>query len=134
MLPYTQARASMFDDLVQQKTIKPYQFHGKASSDDALVEKILDKMVPRLKDLIESTIQSALRSHILPSSHQLPDPALARTTSRWSLDLDPPLSPASAYGPPAPAWSDHDPLEDADPNDPIHPNHVDHTISPSPSP
>jgi superfamily II DNA helicase RecQ len=129
MLPYTQARASMFDDLVRQKTIKPYLFPGKASSDDALVEKIIDKMVPRLKGLIETTIQSALSSHFPLSSHHH-DSVLARTTTNRSLyDLSPPCSPSDTeYSQPALALSeDDDTLEYAD-------NPDDYTRSSAPSP
>ena len=132
MLPYTQARASMFDHLVQQKTIKPYQFPGKASSDDVLVEKIIDKMVPRLKDLIETTIQSALSSHFPQSSHHHDSVPARTTTNQSSSDPYPPPSLSSEYSQPAYTLSDDDELEYVDdPHDSIYPGHA---ISSSPPP
>jgi hypothetical protein len=134
MLPYTQARASMFDDLVRQKTIKPYLFPGKASSDDALVEKIIDKMVPRLKDLIETTIQSAFSSHFPPSSYNQDSVPARTTTNQSSFDLYSPRSPSeSEYSQPALALSeDDDALEYVDDPD-NSPYNMDRAISPSSS-
>jgi len=134
MLPYTQARASMFDNLFQQKTIKPYRFPGKASSDDALVEKIIDKIVPRLKDLIETTIQSALHSHFPPSSYHQTSVS-APITNQSSFDPHPPLSPSSEYGQPAPTLSEDDKLDYVDnPDDSIYPGHIMSSPSSSSSP
>ena len=63
MLPYKQARAFHFDKLVKEGLIELAQPKkaGKAVDEDSIVAKLMEKMVPALKDIVQTAVEDAVK-------------------------------------------------------------------------